>query len=129
MGGQQHDGHRIGVADVASDKYSDATDIVKRYASGTSVTVSVHPTDPAQSVLEPGITFGAVGPLIIGAVLCFCMSCLAYGVRSKTFVTLVDGFSKPPGSYVAGEDGRLVPMKRKSKHQREQEQKDSSVSS
>ena len=123
--GQKHEGHRIAVADVASDTYSDATDVVKRYAVDTPVTVYIHPTDPTRSVLEPGITFGAVGPIIIGAVLCFCMASMAYGVMSKTFVSLVDGFRKPPGSYLVGEDGRLAPLKRKGKQQKEQDGKDS----
>lgn len=123
--GRKYEGHRIAVADVPSDKYSDATDVVKRYAVDTPVTVYVHPADPTLSVLEPGITFGAVGPIIIGAVLCFCMACMAYGVMSKTVVSLVDGFSKPPGSYLVGEDGRLAPLKRNGKQQKEQDGKDS----
>lgn len=122
--GQKYEGHRIAVADVPSDTRDEANNVVKRYAADTPVTVYVHPTYPTLSVLEPGITFGAVGPIIIGVVLCFCMACMAYGVMSKTFVSLVDGFSKPPGSYLVGEDGRLVPLKRKSKKKKEQDKKD-----
>jgi hypothetical protein len=125
VNGQQHTGHRIGVADVGSDNHSAAADITARYATGTAVTVHVHPTDPSQSVLESGITFGAVGPLIIGVVLCFCFGSLAFGVLSKTFVSLVDSFTKPAGSYLVNKDGRLVPLKRKGKPPRGPDNSDS----
>lgn len=123
--GRRVEGHRIAVADVATDNHTEARQVADRYAVGTPVTVHVHPTDPSRSVLEPGITFGAVGPIIIGAVLCFCMAASARWVMSKYLVSLVEGFSKPPGSYFVGEDGRLAPLKRKGKQQKEQDGKDS----
>ena len=122
--GRPFEGHRIAVADVPTDSHTEARQVADRYAVGTPVTVHVHPTDPTRSVLEPGITFGAVGPLIIGAVLCFCMAASARWVMSKYLVSLVEGFSKPPGSYLVGEDGRLVPLKRKSKQREDQREQD-----
>lgn len=123
--GRPFEGHRIAVADVPTDNHTEARQVAERYAVGMAVTVHVHPTDPTRSVLEPGITFGAVGPLIIGAVLCFCMAASARWVMSKYIVSLVEGFSKPAGSYLVGEDGRLVPLKRKSKQRRDQDERDS----
>jgi len=124
--GHPFEGHRIAVADVPTDNHTEARQVAERYAVGTPVTVHVHPTDPTRSVLEPGITFGAVGPLIIGAVLCFCMAASARWVMSKYLVSLVEGFGKPPGSYLVGEDGRLVEMKRKSRHLKGQDRLDQS---
>lgn len=94
VAGKKYTGHRIGVADVPVDHYSEAHEVVTRYAPGTPVTVFVNPGDPALSILEPGITFAAVGPIIIGIVLCFCMACMAYGVSSKRFVSLLNEFTK-----------------------------------
>jgi hypothetical protein len=113
--GRPFEGHQIAVADVPTDNHTEVSQVAERYAAGTHVTVHVHPTDPTRSVLEPGITFGAVGPLIIGAVVCFCMAASSRWVMSKCLVSLVEAVSKPPGSYLVGEDGRLVPLRRKGK--------------
>ena len=122
--GRQFEGHQIAVADVPTDNHTEARQIAERFAVGTHVTVHVHPTDPTRSVLEPGITFGAVGPLIIGAVLCCCMAVLARWVMSKYLVSLVEAIGKPPGSYLVGEDGRLVPLKRRGKSREDQREQD-----
>ena len=114
LDGKKYEGHRIGVGDVPSDSHSGADEIVKRYEAGATVTVYVDPSNPTESILQPGITFGAVGPLIIGTVLCFCLACLAYGVMSKKLASLVEVCCKPPGTYLVGQDGQLIPVK----HQR-----------
>lgn len=90
--GRSYQGHRITNADVPGQNYSEVREQTNRYAPGTQVTVFIHPVDPTLSVLEPGVTFGAVGPLIIGAVLCFCMGATASWVMSKYFVSVINAF-------------------------------------
>lgn len=111
--GKPFEGHRIAVGDVAKDNFDEARQVANRYVTGNSVTVHVHPEDPSRSVLEPGITFGAVGPLIIGTVLCFIATAAALAIWSKHFVSVVDGFHKPGGIYSVGPDGRLIPSENK----------------
>ena len=113
LNGKKYEGHRISVGDVPSDSHSGADEIVKRYQEGAPVRVFVDPSNPTESILQPGITFGAVGPLIIGTVVCFCMACLAYGVMSKKLASLVEVCCRPPGTYLVGKDGQLMPVKHK----------------
>ena len=40
---------------------------------------------------------------------------------AKKVVSLVDGFSKPAGTYLVGDDGRLVSMKRRGRHAERQD--------
>ena len=115
LDGQKHEGHRIGVVDLPVESHSEATNTMDRYAVGKTVAVHVHPVDPTLSILEPGITFGVVGPLIIGGVLCFIMGCCEWFCLSKMLLTLVDGLYKAPGIYTVGTDGRLLASKRKRK--------------
>jgi len=115
LDGQKYEGHRIAVADIPLEKQSDATKALNRYAVGNGVVVHIHPVDPTLSILEPGITFGAVGPLIIGTVVCAIMGCFEWFVLSKMLVTLVDGLHKPGGIYTVGTDGRLQASNRKKK--------------
>ena len=117
LDGKKYEGHRIGVGDVPSDSHSTADAIVKRYHQGATVKIYVDPSDPTESILEPGITLGAVGPLIIGALVCIFMGGLAYGVTSSFLVSFVDVCCRPPGTYLTGNDGQLKPVSHKRNNQ------------
>ena len=118
--GKKYEGHRKGVGDVPFDSRSDADEIVKRYQQGATVKVYVDTSNPTESILEPEMTLGALDPLIIGMVVCFCIDCIAYGVISKRFVSFVEFCCRPPGTYLVGKNGQLIPVK----HERDKDDAD-----
>jgi Protein of unknown function (DUF3592) len=59
VAGQVFNGQRLAVVESRTDEAS-ARAVVSRYARGTAVAVRFSPHDPARSVLEPGVTRGAL---------------------------------------------------------------------
>jgi len=60
VGGRSLIGGRITMADSSSSSESRAKKIIKRYPPGSACTVYYNPDDPAEAVLEAGITFGTL---------------------------------------------------------------------
>jgi hypothetical protein len=66
---QSYGGSQVTIMDGSTSVRSLVQDTVKRYPSGTAVTVYYDPDDPANAVLEPGLKGGVL--LLGGLFLCF----------------------------------------------------------
>lgn len=66
---QQYDSSQVGMLDGSTSIRGTVQDTVKRYPSGTTVTVYYDPEDPANAVLEPGLKGGVL--LLGGLLVCF----------------------------------------------------------
>lgn len=67
--GRAYEGRRVGFDDVELSSEGPAQAVVDRYAPGTQVTVSFDPANPADAVLEPGVSKASLVVPALGAAL------------------------------------------------------------
>lgn len=68
--GITHSSGAVSCGDYGSAFSSHAREIVERYPQGKKVPVYYDPQDPSVAVLEPGSSWGAYIPLLIGVLFC-----------------------------------------------------------
>jgi len=68
VGDALYTGDRVSFGDYSSSIPGHARNICERYPPGKTIEVYYDPEDPRVSVIEPGVSVGAVMPLLIGLV-------------------------------------------------------------
>ncbi len=78
QGGTRRTGDRVEFGEISTGDSSDAQQVLDRYPVGREVTVYYNPEDPADSVLEPGVS-GSTFFLPLFGCLFFVVGCLVCG--------------------------------------------------
>jgi len=82
VGGRNYSSSRISILDFASSSTSRAENIVSRYPDKSTVQVYYNPTDPSDSVLEPGSAGGVNVAYLVGGL--FAAAGLFFLIMSMT---------------------------------------------
>ena len=64
--GRSYENARVGFGDYGTGDTADAEEIVAKYPQSSTVTVFYNPNNPAEALLEPGLTTGAWLYIMIG---------------------------------------------------------------
>jgi hypothetical protein len=67
VSGKSYSSRQVSFGDYGSNERSHAAAIMNRYKAGTPATAHYLPSDPAVAVLEPGVTWSAFLPSMLGA--------------------------------------------------------------
>ena len=96
VGGKNFSGTKRAFGESSSSNRAWAAGVVSHYYPGSEVEVYYNPDDPADAVLEPGVTMSSYAVLIIGGLF------VAIGVLGATGVFLREWFRPSPGETPGG---------------------------